>query len=295
MNAKVEHPFGKHISELKLEGKSRKSVSFTAKVIYKNEVGDNQFSGSNNFSFGLCSLVNNDPNINDMTCVMRGTFFNGNKLCVKQVLELEKINRSMKVGGIYTFFNCKINETKNVPVDIANIVNHDCQISLDISHKGYQGFEPVIMEDISSDEEDETPPPLFSQCLSGPKLSFDFLTGTKTFGKITTMVINKNSNDRAKLANSAKKLMETGDNVVFPTIYGTKNNDSDHIIVFAMAKNFCLKSIRNVCAVCHISQDNRMAICCIVRFYEKQNGKTGFESYVAKIHKNHINPRFALN
>ena len=140
-----------------------------------------------------------------MTCMMIGTFFNGNKLSVEQVLDLEKINKSMKVGGIYTFFNFKIRETKNVPVDITNIVNHNCQISLDISHKGYQGFEPVIMEDISSDEEDETPPSLFSQCLSGPKLSFNFLTGTKTFEKITTMVMNKNSNERAKLANSAKK------------------------------------------------------------------------------------------
>ena len=61
-----------------------------------------------------------------------------------------------------------------------------------------------------------------------------------------------------------------------------------------MAIGFDHTKVRQLCTICKTENINKLAVCAIVGFYMKTSGKTGFESYVSKIHNAHIHNELAL-
>ena len=200
----------------------------------------------------------------------------------------------VRVGKIYTFKNVKMTQARDIPTCMKNLINHPNHILIDVTRSEQQFMEEVRMEDMSSDEDDG---PSYSNSqhsfqVHGPVVNFESSQNTKNFNNIEGMLENPNSPSRKDFAVSMRKLMNSPTTTIRTTVYGCKQGKS--LFFYAMAVGFDHTNVRQLCTICLLENSNRLAVCAIVRFYMKTSGKTGFESYISKIHNAHLRNELAL-
>lgn len=192
---------------------------------------------------------------------------------------------------MYAFKKVKLMKSKNIPPDIAKIVNHPCHILLDVSCLHLECIEKVKLEDISSDKEDDLPEP-GTLSTHDPKKDYTFYPNTQNYGNIQTVVSGKDKSQRYNLADSIRQILETNETTVWFTVYGCTKSHSTYL--FTRVKGYNHESVRQTCTICNIEHNNRFAVCAVARLHDTREGKAGYEIYNSRIHSYHLLPVIAL-
>ena len=288
---KLPNPFTKHIAQFGNKDK-KTNVCFTAKVIQRTSIIDTQNGAGENFSFAMVNVLDSDARVEDRTCIMRGTAITTNKLKAEQCTKLRTLSKTVKVGKIYTFKNVKMTKARDIPGCMRNLINHPNHILIDVTRDDIQFMEEVKMEDMSSDEDESTYGTQQSFQAHGPVINFEYTQNSRNFNNIDEMLKDQNSPSRLPFAVSMRKLMISPETTIRTTVYGCKQGSS--LFFYAMAIGFDHTKVRQLCTICTTENTNRLAVCAIVRFYMKPSGKTGFETYISKIHNAHLRNELAL-